>query len=97
MEGGESPKYVRLGNGNEGEMIPSIERIERWIKENMEVSDWGVEREGREIVIWLKDAYFEDEDLEKLSKILKVRKWRVDGINSKIILEVKGIERKEGR
>jgi hypothetical protein len=90
MERGKSPRNARFGNGDEGEMIPSIERIERWIKENMEVSDYEVEKEGREIVIWMKDTYFDNEDLEKLSRILKIRKWRIDGINCKVMLEVRG-------
>jgi hypothetical protein len=95
MKRGKSPRNANFGNGYEGEMIPSIERIERWIKENMEVSSFEVEREKGEIVIWMKDSYFEDEDIKKLSKILKIRKWRIDGINCKVMLDVRGTERIE--
>jgi hypothetical protein len=43
----------------------------------------------------MKDTYFDNEDLEKLSKILKIRKWRIDGINCKVMLDVRGVERIE--
>jgi hypothetical protein len=70
----------------------NLEEIEEWIRQNFDVSDFGVESECGEITIWLKDTYFDYRDLQKLREKFIITEWHVEALDCEVLLEVRGYE-----
>jgi hypothetical protein len=74
-------------------LYETLQKIEEWIKKNFDVSDWGVDEDEGEIVVWLKDVYFDYRDLQKLREKIIITQWYVEADECKVILEARGYSR----
>jgi hypothetical protein len=74
-------------------LYETLQRIEGWVKQNFDVSDWGVDEEEGEIIVWLKDVYFDYRDLQRLREKIIITQWYVEADECKVILEVRGYAR----
>jgi hypothetical protein len=74
-------------------LYETLQKIEEWVKKNFDVSDFGVDEDEGEIVVWLKDVYFDYRDLQKLREKIIITEWHVEADECKVILEVRGYSR----